>query len=280
MILNLALSLVSLGAFTPSVPIQDYSYSLRGQYNSCYDFLQEDSGDYYYHRVFYDFYFQINYNSIDEFEFYIYKVSTSIESYINESYDDTYYIGELTLNNVIPITQNAEADIVNVLDSGNEEFACTMYINGSQVTLSGAFPYVLNYTPLFYNCNISLYNAWTFAPTYISSQAFADGTYNAGYNVGYTQGYNDGYNVGNSNGYSQGYQEGYSEGFTEGSTQDETAVAIFSGMVNVGLIPVNFFLSIFNFEVFGINISAMVSAFLTIAIIVIIVRMVTGKKND
>lgn len=93
-------------------------------------------------------------------------------------------------------------------------------------------------------------------------------------------GYNSGYDTGYSDGVSKGYQEGYSNGYTEADNQDSTALSIFTGIINVGLLPVNFFLNMLNFEVFGINIGAIVSATLTIAIVVIIIRVITGKKND
>lgn len=93
-------------------------------------------------------------------------------------------------------------------------------------------------------------------------------------------GYNSGYDAGYSDGVSKGYQEGYSTGYTEADNQDATALSIFTGIINVGLLPVNFFLNMLNFEVFGINIGAIVSATLTIAIVVIIIRVITGKKND
>ena len=88
-----------------------------------------------------------------------------------------------------------------------------------------------------------------------------------------TNNYNDGYQA--------GYQSGYTEGYTIGAEQDETATAIFVGIINIALVPINFFLACLNFEVFGINIGGFVSALLTVAIIVIIVRIIVsgGNKN-
>lgn len=97
--------------------------------------------------------------------------------------------------------------------------------------------------------------------------------------LGFEGGYASGYNTGYSDGASSGYQTGYTDGYTEGATQDETAVAIFSGIISVALIPINFFLACLNFEVFGINIGAFVSALLTVAIVVIITRMIVSGGN-
>lgn len=72
---------------------------------------------------------------------------------------------------------------------------------------------------------------------------------------------------------------GYAEGLQDGLEGGQPSV-IFSGILNVALLPVNMFLQILNFEVFGINIGALVTGLLTIAVVIIIVRLVTGKKND
>lgn len=97
------------------------------------------------------------------------------------------------------------------------------------------------------------------------------------YNEGYTAGYDDG----QADGFTDGRQTGYAEGIQYASQQDQTALTIFTGICNVGLLPVNVFLQMLNFEVFGINIGGFVSALITVAIVVIIIRVVTGKKaND
>lgn len=95
-----------------------------------------------------------------------------------------------------------------------------------------------------------------------------------------TQGYNDGYWVGFNDGKTQGYQSGYNQGLLDGTEYDDTALTIFTGIIQVGLLPVNVFLQILNFEVFGINIAGFVSALLTISIVIIVIRVITGKKND
>jgi len=92
----------------------------------------------------------------------------------------------------------------------------------------------------------------------------------------YSQGYNDGYN----NGKGDGYQHGYNDGLRDGADYDDISLTIFTGILEVGLLPVNVFLQLLNFEVFGINIGGLVTSLLTIAIVVIIIRVVTGKKDD
>lgn len=115
------------------------------------------------------------------------------------------------------------------------------------------------------------------SPTY--SENYNNG-YNDGYNQGKSDGYTEGYNEGNYNGDSVGYQRGYTHGYNDAFNTDSTAATIFTGIVNVALVPINFFLACLNFEVFGINIGGFVSALLTVCIIIIIVRMITGKKSS
>lgn len=93
---------------------------------------------------------------------------------------------------------------------------------------------------------------------------------------GYTQGFEDGKTLGYNNGYSDGYATGYDTGFNANST----AVTVFSGILNVALVPINFFLAIFNFEILDINISALVSAILSIACVVIVIKTFTGKGGN
>ena len=46
------------------------------------------------------------------------------------------------------------------------------------------------------------------------------------------------------------------------------------------MVPVNFFLSIFNFEILGINMAGFVSALLTISIVIFLLRLIKGSKTD
>lgn len=99
-------------------------------------------------------------------------------------------------------------------------------------------------------------------------------------NDAYNEGYNDAkdywYQIGKEN----GEQIGYDNGLRDGQSIDQTTATIFSGIIQVGLLPVNFFLAIFNYEILGINISGLVSALMTIAVVIIVYRLVMGGKND
>lgn len=114
----------------------------------------------------------------------------------------------------------------------------------------------------------------------------------------YDEGYSDGYSAGSVAGYSSGftngslvseetsqqiaqqyYQNGYQDGYQNGSSEDETVSTIFSGILQVALVPINFFLAIFNFEILGINLSAFLKALFTVAITIIVIRMFIGGNS-
>lgn len=82
-------------------------------------------------------------------------------------------------------------------------------------------------------------------------------------------------------GYGSGYDVGFQDAKTIYENMDETMTSIFVGILDIALVPVNFFLGILNFEVFGINIGAFVSGLLSIAVVVIIIRsFIGGNKSD
>lgn len=112
--------------------------------------------------------------------------------------------------------------------------------------------------------------------TYINRSLNPTNSYNSGFNDGYQEGNASGYQTG----LNDGYQEGYTTGYIEAGNQSAVATSIFTGIINIALIPINFFLAIFNFEVFGINISSFVAGLLTIAVVVIIIRIILGNMPN
>lgn len=77
--------------------------------------------------------------------------------------------------------------------------------------------------------------------------------------------------------YDRGYQAGYDKGYSDGDSVNENMSTIFSGIIDIGLLPINVFLDIFNFEVFGINFKPLVAGLLTALVAIIIFRMFVGK---
>lgn len=80
--------------------------------------------------------------------------------------------------------------------------------------------------------------------------------------------------------YNQGYSDGRAVGYQEGRQEDATIASIFSGILEVGLVPINFFLAIFNFEIMGINITSFVTALLTVCLVIILFRTLFGGGGD
>lgn len=84
------------------------------------------------------------------------------------------------------------------------------------------------------------------------------------------------------NGRQVGSSTGYAEGFADGQSQDSQIATIFNGVLNIALLPINVFLGMMNFEVFGINVGGFVSGLLTVAVIFILFRTIFngGSKDD
>ena len=128
----------------------------------------------------------------------------------------------------------------------------------------------------------------------IASGTFRDNVYNVSlpniYNLvnnafgsadgGYYDGYNTGYQDGSSTGYGQGYDTGYADGYANGVEIDTTAFTIFNGILSIGMIPINVFLAMFDFEILGINLSNFVMSLLTVLVTLWIIRTITGSGNE
>lgn len=117
--------------------------------------------------------------------------------------------------------------------------------------------------------------ALTFYPISQDELNSSSSYYQSGYDSGYDAGYDDGYRYGES--------VGFTEGYNYVQDQGATASVIFTGILTIAMLPINFFLAILNFEVFGINIGGAVAGLLTIAIAFIIIRIIfsggNGKKE-
>lgn len=103
-----------------------------------------------------------------------------------------------------------------------------------------------------------------------------------GYREGYAVGYDDGVDSQESvieEATQTSYGIGYVDGYEQGHSEDQTVSTIFSGILQVALVPINFFLACFNFEILGINLSGFIRALFTIAITVIIIRTIFGGKG-
>lgn len=113
-----------------------------------------------------------------------------------------------------------------------------------------------------------------YADGYAEGTAYSEVASDVIYDMGYADGASSQYTV-----IAQSYQEGYSAGLSEGLNSDATVATIFSNILLVGMLPVDFFLRILNWEFLGINIASFVSALLSVAATIIVIRFVTGKKE-
>lgn len=101
--------------------------------------------------------------------------------------------------------------------------------------------------------------------------------FNIGYNSGWSDGYNTGLNEGNSSGYSEGYNVGYSQGETNGyndgleAGSSYTFMSLISATVDA---PIQAFLGLFDFEVFGVDMKKFILGLVLLSIVFIIIRLV------
>lgn len=163
-------------------------------------------------------------------------------------------------------------------------------INGVKMSKTDAnsyFPYfqVADGSVVIFDLSLTYDNS---VSTYL--EAYNDG-FNNGYESGYSGGFNDGYNSGYTSGYNDGvasqvsiiqnaYQEGRTDGYNEGFNADSTAITIMTGIFQVALVPINFFLGMFNFNILGINLATLIQAIFTLAVTVILIKAVIGGKGD
>lgn len=102
-------------------------------------------------------------------------------------------------------------------------------------------------------------------------------TNNAGFQEGYAAGWNDGridgtteaYDNGYAVGESNGYQKGYKAGFE--STKNGDWKHLISAVVET---PVNTLMSLFNFEILGLDMRIAIASIITISVVIIIIKMV------
>lgn len=114
--------------------------------------------------------------------------------------------------------------------------------------------------------------------TYYFTTSFDDNAYyQAGYENGYNDGVSDGTNAGYENGYNVGVDVGYGVGFNEGvaNTQDYSFLSLIGAVIDA---PVSAFTSLLNFNLLGFNMLAFVTGLITLAVILLIVKLFMGGK--
>lgn len=183
------------------------------------------------------------------------------------------------------------------------------YVGGSQVT-SGGNSYNRRLSSPLDVTDVVLFSNTQYIESIPSDNQYYINGYNTGYNEGYNNGFNagyengandpaspiagssyeNGYNAGLEQGYLNGtadldaqvessYSLGYSDGYEEGFDSNSTAVTIMSGIFQVALVPVNFFLGMFNFEILGINLAVFIQALFTVLVTILVFKLILGGKG-
>lgn len=125
------------------------------------------------------------------------------------------------------------------------------------------------YCPLNIAYNVRTY----YFANYFENQ---DG-YDAGYQSGYDAGVVDGNGKGYKDGYSAGETIGYGNGFNAGLEQSNKYS--FNSLIGAVIdAPVSAFTSLLNFEFLGVNILGLVTGLLSLAIIVLIIKLCMGGR--
>lgn len=107
------------------------------------------------------------------------------------------------------------------------------------------------------------------APCTTATNLLNDDGYNASYisvNFSYSEGNSD---TIYQNGYDTGYSQGHAVGYTEGQNSTYSFFTLFTSIADT---PVYFIRSIFNFDLFGLNVGTMIISLLTGILIFYIIR--------
>lgn len=211
----------------------------------------------------------------------IYNPPSSINyAIINDTEINGYYDNLLSLKDTLVDSYNTAYQ--NALDSNSQGIYETGYQDGYNTGYSEANTVANEMLQDSYQNGYESGYQYGEANATSFYESAMETVHNNGYNQGYGQGLSDGEAVSEtqlSDKYWEGYQYGYDEGYTDGYSSDSVVTSIFSGILQVALVPINFFLAIFNFEILGINLSGFIKALFTVAITVIIIKTIFGGKG-
>ncbi len=102
--------------------------------------------------------------------------------------------------------------------------------------------------------------------------------YNDGHSVGRTDGYSEGFDAGNvvgdEKGYLRGYDKGRADAYDKQAASGTVASSVRSFVFSLFDAPIDTFMSVFNFEVDGFNIGALVTFIISIALIAFVLKLI------
>jgi len=169
-------------------------------------------------------------------------------------------------------------DEINQLPSiyWGKSFICYASPQGFISTTNFRFP---DSESIYFGLRFSLINA-----DYATYEEGLAEQFNFGYREGYGQAEEDlttEYENKLADAVSEASQQAYSQGLADGANPDYDGLLpiIFTGILDIALLPVNVFLGMLNFELFGINIGGFVSSLLTLTVVIMLIKVITGKNG-
>lgn len=301
MFLGLALTAIDFFALMLSVPV-GYQGDFY-QYNYSQPVMDSENSYYESNYTFYSScYFDLDFLS------YADDLDSSIYSSFEKDGNTINYLGWRAFDTDVVVNQNNSRTYVFYFDRVTDETFNFNLIISCYASNSSHDDYVSTIDHTNYNYALprnsvsrgvsvtipsSVFDSDLYFNFVFEYQLYDESTYNilSGYNsnTDYQQGYEQGYHdsiednryewekSGYDQGYDYGYDVGYQFGFSDGVSTDSTRATIFANIFQVGMVPVNFFLAIFNYEIFGINLRDLITAILTISIIIIVLKSVFGN---
>ena len=254
-----------------------YSYSLNG---SSYSVIQQDEFPYDYLN---DYYYQnqnvyatllVKYQN-DKFYIYPFWRFVEIDGRVNSTFcfDLIGWIPSLQTDAI------AESNYIfygkNVRSFNSDDW----YTFESPLGLTDFGAYY-DYVPIF-GCGLGMvvsfnapYNKNDISFLFCCGSRNSDTlTYQDGYNLGYETGYSNGFTNGETSGYQNGYNTGYNTGLSDGLNMAQTSN--FNSLFNaIADTPVLFMRSLFGFELFGMNVFAIIMSLITGLIVIYVIKKV------
>lgn len=257
----------------------DYSY--KATYDMSVNILCSpyDNGD---DNVEFSFYYEGTYyfNNENSFCFYVsdsgLRVRDVFGFYYYETYDNDFdfrTLSGLQLNFSVYGLGSENCYYYTSLYDNMTDDTYNEYDNDFDFNLDVSSGFKLYTNLRFLNVNNSyMVDYWTSLNNNLLSGIDNENSYSNGYSNGYSSGYNSGLSTGYSNGYSQGY--------VDADNEDAVVNSIFGGILQIAMLPVNFFMSIFDFEILGISIKNIVLSLLSVSLVVIVSKAVFGGKGS
>lgn len=218
-------------------------------------------------------------NDFSDFNYVIYLESEDVE--INYSYVKIIYLIEddnsISMYEYSTFTYiNNNSSSFNLLGMDNTLFCVNAIINGNNIIISDI---------AYFDIYINYLNDISFNSGY--ENGYNNGLNvndNTQYNDGYNNGYNEGFNVGSNSGYSNGYNEGltigYNNGFMDGQVSNDDNFSLLSLLSIILMYPFKVIALGMDVNIFGINIGALIIGLLAIGLVVGIISIFKGGKNE